>query len=166
MRLIDRLADIVVFLARLGAGLAFATLIGAVLLQVTGRTLGDSPVWTEELTRYALLYMVAFGAGLALRTGDLVNVDVICDNLPPPLPWFLRLVSAVLTGGLALLLISFSWKFTSIGKMQTSPAVGVRMDVIHFSVTLLLVLLFVFAALRVLAMLLGDDGLPLKQKEG
>lgn len=165
MALLDRLSKLFAAICMVGVGLSFATLIVVVLIQVIGRTIGSSPVWTEELTRFALLYLAAFGVGLSLRSGDLVNVDVICDNLPVPLPWILRLVSAVLTGGLAAVLISHSWKFTSIGKMQTSPAVGVRMDYIHFSVTLLLALLFLFAALRVLAMLFGDDGLSLKQKE-
>lgn len=166
MAILDRLSKLFAAICMVGVGLSFATLIIVVLIQVVGRTIGSSPVWTEEVTRFALLYLAAFGVGLSLRSGDLVNVDVICENLPAPLPWILRLVSAILTGGLALLLISHSWRFTSIGKLQTSPAVGLRMDAIHFSVTLLLAMLFLFAALRVLAMLLGDDGLPLKQKEG
>jgi TRAP-type C4-dicarboxylate transport system permease small subunit len=166
MRLIDRLADIVVFLARLGAGLAFATLIGAVLLQVTGRSLGDSPVWTEELTRYALLYMVAFGAGLALRTGDLVNVDVISESLPGRAPWVLRLLAAISAAGLALYLLPHAWRYVSIGKMQTAPALGLRMDFVHFTVFLLLALLALFGALRVLGMLTGaEDGKPVKPEE-
>lgn len=166
MALLDRLTRLLAAVCMVGVGLSFATLIVVVLTQVVGRTIGSSPVWTEELTRFALLYLAAFGVGLSFRSGDLVNVDVICDNLPAPFPWILRLISAALTGGLALILISYSWKFTSIGKMQTSPALGLRMDYVHFTVTLLLVLLFLFSALRVIAMLFGDDGLPLKQKEG
>lgn len=167
MKLLDRLTDAIALLCRIGVGTAFAVLIGVVLTQVVGRTIGASPVWTEEVTRFALLYLAAFGVGLSFATGDLVNVDVICENLPPPLPWLLRLISAVLTGGLALILIPNAWRFTTIGKMQTSPAVGLRMDIIHFTVTLLLVLLFVFAAIRVVKMLAGlDDGLPSKAKEG
>ncbi|NDR59583.1 TRAP transporter small permease [Pseudoruegeria sp. M32A2M] len=163
----DRLTKLLAAICMIGVGVSFATLIVVVLIQVVGRTIGSSPVWTEELTRFALLYLAAFGVGLSLRSGDLVNVDVVCENLPAPLPWVLRLVSAALTGALALILIPYSWKFTSIGKMQTSPALGLRMDMVHFTVTLLLVLLCVFALLRVVQMLFaGDDGIPLKQKEG
>ncbi|RYH11136.1 TRAP transporter small permease [Tropicimonas sp. IMCC6043] len=165
MALLDRLTKLLATICMIGVGLSFATLIVVVLIQVVGRTIGSSPVWTEELTRFALLYLAAFGVGLSLRSGDLVNVDVICDNLPAPLPWLLRLISAVLSGGLALLLISHSWKFTAIGRMQTSPALGLRMTYVHFTVTLLLGLLFLFAALKVIGMLLGDDGIPLKHKE-
>lgn len=165
MTFLDRLTKLLTAICMIGVGLSFGTLIVVVLIQVVGRTIGSSPVWTEELTRFALLYLAAFGVGLSLRSGDLVNVDVICENLPAPMPWLLRLISAALTGGLALLLISYSWKFTAIGKMQTSPALGLQMTYVHFTVTLLLVLLFIFAALKVVRMLLGDDGIPLKQKE-
>ena len=73
------------------------------LIQVLGRSFfHSSPVWTEELTRFALLYLAAFGAGLSYRTGDLVNVDMICEALPGRWPWLLRLVSAAATAALCL----------------------------------------------------------------
>ena len=72
---------------RVGVGLSFVVLLAAVLIQVAGRTLGSSPVWTEELTRFALLYLTAFGVGLSFRSGDLVNVDVVCESLPGNWPW-------------------------------------------------------------------------------
>ena len=137
------------------------------LLQVVGRYILTNPfIWTEELTRYALLYSVAFGAGLAFRSGDLVNVDVVCEYLPGRMPWLLRLLSAIATCAMAVYLLSHAWKYVSIGKMQTSPALGVRMDYIHFTVWLMLALLAVFAGLRVLGMLTGtEDGKPVKTEE-
>ena len=156
-----RLIQIVVVLVRIGAGLAFAVLMAAVLLQVVGRLSDSSPVWTEELTRYALLYMIAFGAGLAFRTGDLVNVDAISETLPGYLPWALRLLAAIATGGLAIFLLPHAWKYVAIGKMQTAPAMGVRMDFVHLTVWLMLAGLALFAVLRVIGMLVGtDDGTP------
>jgi TRAP-type C4-dicarboxylate transport system permease small subunit len=166
MRRAEHLIHLVTLLARIGAGLAFALLMFAVLIQVVGRTTGSSPVWTEELTRYALLYMVAFGAGLAFRTGDLVNVDVISEALPGRLPWLLRLFAAVATGGLALFLLPHAWKFVAIGRMQTAPAMGIHMHYVHFTVWLLLAGLALFAVLRVVGMLAGaDDGRPHQPEE-
>ena len=153
----------ITLLARVGAGLAFAVLMAAVLVQVLGRLSGSSPVWTEELTRYALLYMVAFGAGLAFRTGDLVNVDVISETLPGRLPWLLRLFAAISTAGLAAYLLPHAWKYVAIGKMQTAPALGIRMDFVHFTVWLMLLGLALFGLVRILGMLSGvEDGLPEK----
>ncbi len=167
MQTVDRITKIIVWLCRLGLGFSFAILIVTVLIQVIGRTVGFSPVWTEELTRFALLYLAAFGAGLALRSGDLVNVDVICEVLPGRAPWTLRLFAAGVTATLALYLLPAGWKYVSIGHMQTSPALGLQMSWAHFSVFLLLALLVVFAALRIVGMLARlDDGLPQKPDEG
>lgn len=166
MQSVGKLITAITFLARLGTGVSFAVLIAAVLIQVVGRFTGNSPVWTEELTRYALLFTVAFGAGTAFRSGDLVNVDVICEALPGKAPWLLRLLAAVVTTGLALYLLPHSWRYVGIGKMQTSPALGVRMDYIHFAVWLMLALLAMFGLLRIIGMLTGtDDGKPQKPEE-
>ncbi|SON57446.1 TRAP-type C4-dicarboxylate transport system, small permease component [Hartmannibacter diazotrophicus] len=148
-------------LCRLLTGLAFVVLGAAVLVQVVGRLLSASPVWTEELTRFALLYVAAFGAGLSYKSGDLVNVDLICESLPGRWPWRLRLFSATATAVLMAFLIMPAWKYTSIGAMQTSPALSWRMDFIHASVLVLLASLLLFSVLRVVAMIAGtSDGLP------
>ena len=151
---------------RIATGIAFAVLSAAVLIQVLGRLFGSSPVWTEELTRFALLYLAAFGAGLSYRTGDLVNVDLVCEAMPGRWPWMLRLVSAVATAALCAALIWPAWRYTAIGAMQTSPALGWRMNLVHASMLVLLVSLLVFALLRVIRMAKGtSDGTPLAATE-
>jgi TRAP-type C4-dicarboxylate transport system permease small subunit len=161
-----RIETAIVWICSIGVGIAFLALIAAVLTQVLGRTFGSSPVWTEELTRYAMLYMVAFGAGLSIRSGDLVNVDVVCESLPGAWPRRLRFVAAVATFGLCAYLIPAAWKYVTIGKLQTSPALGVRMDFVHLSVFALLVVLALFAATRVIMMIAyRDSGLPVNRME-
>ena len=147
---------------RFGTGLSFLVLMGAVTVQVVGRSfVGSSPVWTEELTRFALLYLAGFGTGLALFTGDLVNVDLVSESLPGRWPWLLRLVSAAMVLAFCLPLLVPAWRFTMIGKMQTSPAMGMPMAYIHASVLLLLGMLAVAAVLRIIGMLTGaTDGKP------
>jgi TRAP-type transport system small permease protein len=149
-------------LFRLAVGLAFAVLIFAVLVQVLGRSVfASSPVWTEELTRFALLYLTAFGVGLSYRTGDLVNVDVISEALPGRLPFLLRFLAALATAGLCAALILPAWRYTVIGGLQTSPALGWKMSYIHASMLVLIGCLLLFALMRALAMLTGrSDGRP------
>lgn len=155
-----KFTDGLVFIARLAVGLSFLALMLSVLVQLLGRSGWiTAPIWTEEMARFCLLYMAAFGAGLALRSGDLVNVDLISESLPDPWPWRLRLLSAAIVAGLCLILLPSAWFYTSIGVRQTAPALGIRMDMIHASVLVLLILLGLFAALRVVAMLTGaEDG--------
>lgn len=150
--------------ARLGVGLSFGVLMLAVVVQLIGRSGWISaPIWTEELSRFCLLYLAAFGAGLALWSGDMVNVDLISESLPDPWPWRLRLVSAVTVAGLCVILLPSAWFYTSIGSRQTAAALGVRMDVVHASILLLLALLGLCAAFRALDMLTGaKDGRAIK----
>ncbi|AUH66567.1 TRAP transporter small permease [Paracoccus zhejiangensis] len=147
---------------RLGTGISFLVLIVAVTVQVVSRSfVGGSPVWTEELTRFALLYLAGFGTGMALFTGDLVNVDLFSEGLPGRGPWVLRLVSAALVLVFCVLTIGPALRFTQIGAMQTSPAMGLRMDWVHGSVLLLLTMLALAAALRIIGMVTGaTDGRP------
>ena len=158
---------VVMAVSRAVVGIAFAVLSASVIIQVLGRTvLQSSPVWTEELTRFSLLYLAAFGAGLSYRTGDLVNVDIVCEALPGRWPWILRLVSAIATAALCAILIWAAWRFTAIGAMQTSPALGWRMDFLHGSILVLLLSLLVFSLLRVVRMLTGaSDGKPVPPEE-
>ena len=160
--LFARLYAFIIALCRIATGAAFSILMCTVLIQVFSRTfMPSSPVWTEELTRYALLFLAAFGVGLSFRNGELVNVDIVCEMLPLRIQRALMFVSAALTTGFCLILVSPAWRFVSIGVMQTSPALGVRMDFIHATVFILLVLLSLFATLRMIRVIAGVyDGKP------
>lgn len=151
-----------VALCRVGTGIGFLVLIVAVLTQVLGRAVfSSSPPWTEELTRYAMLWTIACAGGLSFRSGDLVNVDILSEALPGRWPWVLRLTSALATAGLCAVLLYPAWRYTAIGARQTSPVLAVPMNLIHASILALLVLLMVFALLRIFEMLTGaSDGRP------
>jgi TRAP-type C4-dicarboxylate transport system permease small subunit len=146
--------------SRIGVGIAFSVLIAVVTLQIVTRSLGlYSPVWTEEASRYLLLYMTAFGVGLSLLTGELVNVDLLQEAVPERVAWWMRFFSAALTAVMGAVMIVPAWKFTAIGAMQRSPSLRWPMDYIHASILVLSVLLFLFALSRVIGMLAGaDDG--------
>lgn len=146
---------------------AFVILMASVLLQVFARTfLSTAPVWTEELTRFCLIFIGALGAGLALRSGDMVNVDLVCESMPGRAPWVLRLLSAVITAGFALVLVPAAWEYITIGARQTAPSLGWRMDFVHAAMLVLFATLILWALLRVYEMLTGrHDGRPIPTSE-
>ncbi len=162
-----RMIEMTTKVSRALTGLAFLGLMIAVLIQVIGRTLiNNSPVWTEELTRFALLYLAAFGAGLSFQSGDLVNVDIISESMPGKWPKRLRFLGAAVTALLCAALVMPAWKYTSIGAMQTSPALGWRMDFIHSSMLVLIISLMIFSAARAISILTGaSEGQPQNRLE-
>lgn len=115
---------------------------------------------------FCLLYIGALGAGLALRSGDMVNVDLLCESLPGRMPWLLRLVSAALTVAFAAILLPAAWDYTMIGSRQTAPSLGWRMDFVHATQFILLVALGLWALMRIIEMLSGrHDGRPIPNSE-
>ncbi|WP_108258870.1 TRAP transporter small permease [Mangrovicoccus ximenensis] len=163
----EKLTSVLSAIARIATGIAFGVIIVAVVLQLAGRSgIVPSVVWTEELTRFALLFLAAFGVGLAYRSGNLVNVDIISEALPRKVSWALRFVCAVITCGFGLVLVKSTWLYVSIGARQTAPSLGIRMDWIHASVLVALLSLSLFAGLRLAGMLAGTtDGLPERTEE-
>ncbi|WP_194097093.1 TRAP transporter small permease [Marivivens aquimaris] len=165
--LVIRITHWCTLIARAATGAAFLVIIGAVVLQLLGRSgMMKTVIWTEELTRFALLWLTAFGAGLGLRSGDLVNVDILSESLPGRFPWAFRLFGAAATAVFAFILIEPAQFFTKIGARQTAPALGIHMNWVHAASLVMLLVVGIFAALRVISMLLGaEDGLPVTRTE-
>jgi len=122
-------------LLRMLVGAIFTLLLAAVLLQVVSRlTLPNPPVWTEELSRFCLLFCAALGIGLALRSGELVGVDLLTMMLPRAGKAVVEVVSYLVMIGFGLLLVPASWAFVDIGSLQTSPALEWNMFWVHMAV--------------------------------
>lgn len=166
-RLLSHFASAATALARTAVGLAFAVLIGAVLIQAFARSfLPQSPIWTEELARYALLYLAAFGAGLSMRTGDLVAVDIVVEMAPPRLRRWILILAALATLGLAAAIFMPALTFAGIGKFQTAPALGWRMTWIFAAMPIMAGGLFLFAGLHLAELLRGADDVADTKREG
>ena len=134
----------------------FSVLLGAVVVQVVSRlTLPHPPVWTEELSRFALLFTAAVAAGLSLRSGDLVNVDIVTTALPPRARLALEAVVMVVIIGFCVSLLPGAWDFTDIGSLQTSPAMGWNMFWIHISMLVAPLTLALACLERLLRILAG-----------
>ncbi|WP_118134126.1 TRAP transporter small permease [Oceanicella sp. SM1341] len=154
----QRLISLLVGLSRAAVGIAFVALIATVLMQVFARTfLPGSPIWTEELSRAALMFLAACGVGLSMRSGDLVNVDLVVSMLPRNARRVALGISAALTAVLAGLMFMPALKFMNVGAMQTAPALGIHMNWIYLAMPVFAVSLCVFAVLAVLEIIAGRD---------
>jgi TRAP-type C4-dicarboxylate transport system permease small subunit len=124
------------FHAALRAAVAacFTVLLAAVLLQVVSRlALPNPPVWTEELSRFCLIFAAALGGGLALRSGELVGVDVVTAALPPAARRTVDAIGCLAIIGFCALLLAPAWEFVDIGSLQSSPALGWNMFWVHMA---------------------------------
>ena len=142
-------------LVRGGTCIAFAVMIVAVVVQVVARTfVSQPPIWTEETSRVALLYIMGLGVGASFLTGDLVNVDLVLMIMPKGLRRFCEIVSAGLVSAFGFLLVPGAWEFTVSGAMQTSPVLNIQMHYVFACVLFFSVLLGIFGLIKLVRLVL------------
>jgi TRAP-type transport system small permease protein len=113
--------------------LLIAVLIVPVTLQIVARftELVPNYIWTEEMSRFCLIWIIMIGASIAVRDGTHFDVDV----LPPPKTAageaIGRLVVHTAILLVALVFLAFGWRFAQFGYDQSSELTGLNMAFIH-----------------------------------
>jgi TRAP-type C4-dicarboxylate transport system permease small subunit len=113
--------------------LLIALLIVPVTLQIVARFTDWIPnyIWTEEMARFCLIWIIMIGASVAVRDGTHFDVDVLPQPRTLAGEAISRMVvhSAILL--VALIFLAFGWRFTQFGYDQSSELTGLNMSVIH-----------------------------------
>ncbi len=79
---------------------------GVVTLQVFFRyVLGDPLTWTEELSRFLFVWLIAFAAGYSVSTREHIKVELIVDLLPKKVQKILDVIMSILPLGVFVYLI-------------------------------------------------------------
>jgi TRAP-type C4-dicarboxylate transport system permease small subunit len=143
-------------------GLALALMVLSVFIGVLARfvfshtSLRVSVPWTEEVSRYLMIWTVFLGAGIACRQGKLIGVEFVVSTLPAPIGRALKYLSFLLAGGFYVLLCVIGLQWLEFGQSQTSPVLEVPMVVINLAMVVGGVLMVLNTAALVLATRLAD----------
>ncbi|GMG85426.1 hypothetical protein LNKW23_46460 [Paralimibaculum aggregatum] len=129
--------------------LVLAAVFLIVFANVLGRyALGTSIPWAEEVARHLMVFGAFAGAGLALREGKLVAIDVLLERVPAlrrPLRWGAVLLMAAFMGLLlwyGAMFVGFGWNKET---MATQMPRGIPYLAIPVGAALFLVHLALFA---------------------
>jgi TRAP-type C4-dicarboxylate transport system permease small subunit len=124
-----------------------ALLIVPVSLQIFSRHVGFIPryIWTEEVARFCLIWIIMLGAMIAVRDGSHFDLDILPKPASRRGQAVSRLVVNVAIAGVALVFLYFGYRFTMFGFDQSSELTGLNMATIHVAwpVAGLVMLLFV-----------------------
>lgn len=106
-----------------------AIMIVPVSLQMISRftDLIPSYIWTEELSRFLLIWMIMIGAMIGVREGTHFDVDV-WPTLPPRANAALRMVSHFFVLIFALVYVIWGVAFVRFGWDQTSELADLPMN--------------------------------------
>lgn len=111
-------------------GTAVLVMVVSMVWQVIGRyVFSRAPGWTEELSRFLMLWLTMLGAAAALRSGAHLSVTSLVEVLPRrALAWALALRDAALVGA-AGLLVWYGFLFARLNGAQESAAMDIPMTV-------------------------------------
>lgn len=136
---------------RAGTLAAFAVLIGVVTIQVMGRIPGfPAYSWTEEIARFALIYLVGFSCGLALLRGEMVNVDLFVAPLPARIRHIIERLVDVIVLAFSVMIIPGAWDYVTYSAGERARSVDMPMITIYAVMLLIPCMLAFFSIYRLL----------------
>lgn len=97
---------------------------------------GFSLPWVEELTRYMMIWVAYLGAGLALRAGTHVAVELLQDMIPAARARILRSVIATVILCFLAAVAWYGFSYAQFTMRQTSPVLNVPLGIIYLGVPL------------------------------
>jgi TRAP-type C4-dicarboxylate transport system permease small subunit len=112
-----------------------AILIVPVTMQILARFTDWVPnyVWTEEMARMCLIWIIMLGASVAVRDGTHFDVDVLPHPKTVAGLALSRLVVHTAIFLVALIFLAFGWRFAQFGYDQSSELTGINMATIHIA---------------------------------
>lgn len=114
-----------------------AVSLTSITLQICMRFIfGNSLSWSEELARYCFIWLIYIGIAYGVKLSRHITLDVVYDLVPDTLKKAFQLLSNLLVGAFALIVIYNSYllidQIASFG--QTSAAMRLNMVYVYLSV--------------------------------
>ncbi|MGX9965318.1 TRAP transporter small permease [Roseomonas sp. F4] len=139
--------------ARILEALLVVTVVGIILpvtLQIIARFLEFIPryIWTEELSRFLLVWMIMIGAMIGVREATHFNVDLFY-NLRGRAKAAMDIMSSIFVLAFAWVLIVYGWEFTDTAWYRISELAELPLWTIHIAWPLAGVTWVIFAGERI-----------------
>ncbi len=90
---------------------------------------GYSIIWAEEISQYLMIWIAYLGAGLALREGRHVALEIVHDRLPPVLRRRLRMVLAGLVLAFLGTVTVLGFQFSMFVWNQETPVLNISLGI-------------------------------------
>ncbi len=127
-------------------------------LVVTRYLFAYSAPWTEEVTRYAMVWLVMLGAGVLALFDDHITLNMAVDLLPARVRAWQRLLVQLFVFAIALLILWKGVLFAHGMGEVIAPALQVSMIYAAVSVPIGAALIAIFTAIRVVVEIAGIFG--------
>ena len=114
--------------------LIMAAMVSVTTLQVVFRVAFTALTWSEEMSRYLLVWGTFFGATLAYKRGNHIAVTFVIDLLPPRIRTGFNILTYLLSLAFFAVVAQQGLNMIKMQVFQISPALGLPMKYIYWSI--------------------------------
>lgn len=128
-----------------------AVMATLVFMNVVSRYIfNHSIIWAEEMSQYLMVWVAFLGAGLALRQGRHVAIEILQDRLPSTARRMTRHLVALLLIVFMGILIVLGFQFARFAWDQETPVLNIPLGIPYLAVPIgaLLLLIHLFFLYR------------------
>jgi len=128
--------------------LVFTIVCGMVVvttLQVICRVFFSALTWSEELSRYLLVWGTFFAATMAYKRGNHIAITFVIEALPPRIQAVFVFLSYFLSFAFFMTAAYYGWQMIQLQVFQISPAMGIPMKFIYYSIPISMSIMMVHA---------------------
>jgi TRAP-type C4-dicarboxylate transport system permease small subunit len=136
-------------------------LTAVVTLQIIARVFFDAFSWTEELSRYLLVWSTFLGASMGFKRGAHVAITFVVDQFSGRLRQWVSILIHALSILFFVVGIIYGIQMIHQQVYQISPAMGLSMRVVYLAIPLG----FATMVIHVFPLLLDEIFLPAGRKE-
>lgn len=113
----------------------FATMVIAALLQVFTRyVINSSLSWTDELARFTFIWSTMLGAALVHKKRGHIMIDLLVSRFNDKYQALWKIIIDIFSLIILLILTVQGLNLLSIGALQTTPALEIKMSYVMLSV--------------------------------
>ena len=123
--------------------LIVAAMVIVTTLQVVFRVAFNALTWSEELSRYLLVWGTFFGATLAYKRGNHIAVTFIIDFFPTRLRVWFNVFTYLLSLAFFVIVAQQGLNMITMQVFQVSPALQMPMRYVYWSIPLSCVIMII-----------------------
>lgn len=142
--------------------LLLAGMIAAITLQIVFRVFFQALTWTEELSRYLLVWSSFLGATLAYKRGMHISVTIFIDKLSGTSKKWAACFSIALSMTFFITATVYGFKLMSMQSIQLSAALRIPMKYVYLGMPVSFIIMAVHGLSEIFGQftsMKGDDAL-------
>lgn len=124
-------------------GKAIVGITGTILVAITiiifvqvifRKVLSNSLSWSEELTRYMMVWMTFLATGYILGHGLHSNIDAVLKRLPKSVQFVVKKINGLLLIFFSIIVLKYGFALTILGANQKSSALVIPMNYVYLAI--------------------------------